>query len=225
MYIAGKQVNSFVDYDGNISYVIFTAGCNMNCWYCHNRDILHAKVYLEENEIIEDIRKRVGFLDAIVITGGEPTLQKDLPDFIKKVREFGLKIKIDTNGTNPDVIKALIEEKLIDYVAMDIKTSFINYKKITCVNDDLNKIKQTIEILINSQIEYEFRTTMSPDIDRLDIIDIAKAIKGAKLYVIQQFRHNEYSKKFCDKKPYTKEELEKFAKIAGQHLKNVKIRA
>ncbi len=225
MHIVGKQVNSFVDYDGNISYVVFTAGCNMDCWYCHNRDILRSKDYLSQEEIIQDIKNRQGFIDAVVVTGGEPTLQKDLYEFVKIVKGIGLKVKLDTNGTNPEIVEKLIKDNLIDYVAMDIKTSLATYKTITRVEDNIDNIKKTISILLNSPIDYEFRTTMAPTVDRIDIVNIAKALVGAKLYVIQQFRHNEYTRGICDLSPYTAQELESFGKIASQYLKNVKIRA
>lgn len=220
MKIVGTQKNSFVDYKGNIAYVVFTARCNMNCWYCHNKEVMNGNEYLDEEEVLADIKSRVGFVDAVVITGGEPTLQSDLKQFIIKVRQLGLAVKLDSNGKNPDVIERLIAEGLIDNIAMDIKAPFEKYKSITNTDDDIESIKKSINLIRNSGIDYEFRTTMSPDLSAADILKIAQYIEGAKLYALQQFvSHDNITKKvFAAHAPdYIRETAQK----ASQFVKTI----
>ena len=131
MKIAGYQANSFVDFKDNIAAVVFVGGCNMRCWYCHNEGILDTEEFLDEDEILAKIKNNVGFLDGVVISGGEPTLQTDLIPFIKKLKSMKLLVKLDTNGKRPDVLKKIFEEGLLDYVAMDIKAPLDDYYKAT----------------------------------------------------------------------------------------------
>ncbi|NLM72635.1 MAG: anaerobic ribonucleoside-triphosphate reductase activating protein [Clostridiaceae bacterium] len=191
MRIAGLQRSSLIDYPEKISAVVFTQGCNMNCSYCHNsrliRDYDNCNFY-DESEVLEFLNKRRGLLDGVVITGGEPTLQKDLVDFIIQVREMGFLVKLDTNGTNPSVLKKLIDDNLVDYVAMDIKAPMAKYRQICCSEVDTGKIEESIDILLDGKVEYEFRTTYAPELEEVDLIDISRFIKGAGRYVIQQYR-------------------------------------
>jgi len=190
MLIAGFQKTSLIDYPNKISAVIFTCGCNMNCSYCHNRRIIrpeNVSGLLNEDEVLNFLVKRRQFLDGVVITGGEPTLQKDLVGFIEKVKQMGYCVKLDTNGTNPDVLDELTEYRLVDYVAMDIKASLENYSRICCSRVDTKKIQRSIGILLKNKIEYEFRTTYVPDLTELDLLDISRCIKGARQYVLQQY--------------------------------------
>lgn len=191
MKFAGFIKNSFVDYPNEIAAVVFTLGCNFNCWYCHNKDLIDKNNkninLIDEKEVLDFLQTRKNFLDGLVISGGEPTINKDLKPFISKVKNLGLKVKLDTNGTNPKILEELIDEKLIDFVAMDIKTSLCKYEDIIDVECNVENIKKSINILMQSGIDYEFRTTFAPDVSLNDIEEIAKTIKGAKSYAIQKF--------------------------------------
>lgn len=188
MEIAGFIVNSFVDYPENIASVVFTPGCNMNCWYCHNRDIIsESKGGYDEEKILAEIEQRKSFLDGVVITGGEPTLQKDLLAFAEKVKRLGLKVKLDTNGTNSAVIKKMVQEGLVDYIAMDIKAPFETYNKVTIVKD-IEEIKKSVKYIMECGVDYEFRTTFAPNLTKEDIVEICKSIKGAKKFALQGYR-------------------------------------
>ena len=188
MHIAGFNPNSFVDYPDNISAVVFIGGCNMNCWYCHNKSILNISDFYEKAEITEKIFKRRDFLDAVVITGGEPTLEneEELIEFIKLIKSYNLKVKLDTNGTNYEMLKRLLP--LLDYVAMDIKAPLEKYNIISIIDKEkINSIKNSINLLIKSNKDYEFRTTFAPNLTQQDILEIAELIKGCKKYYLQQY--------------------------------------
>ena len=191
MKIAGLQKNSMIDYPGNLSAVVFTQGCNMNCGYCHNRCLIGAN---SKNEIIEQqavvafLEKRRGLLDSVVVSGGEPTLQKDLPEFLEMVKGMGYKTKLDTNGTNPECLRLLIKNNLLDYVAMDIKAPLCKYRKVCCSQVDTQSLSESINILKEDMVKYEFRTTYTPELCEEDLIDISETIRGAQRYVLQQYR-------------------------------------
>lgn len=192
MEIAGFIVNSFVDYPGNIASVVFTPGCNMNCWYCHNRDIIsETKGGYDEDKILSLISERKTFLDGVVITGGEPTLQKDLIAFIEKIKKLGLKVKLDTNGTNFSVVKKLVEEGLLDYIAMDIKAPFSKYNIVTIVKD-IEEVKKTARYIMGCGVEYEFRTTFAPNLTDEDIVEICKELEGCENYALQGYQVPSY---------------------------------
>jgi anaerobic ribonucleoside-triphosphate reductase activating protein len=195
MDFAGLQKISLVDYDQKISCTLFTAGCNFRCPFCHNSDlVIYAKnvQYIPFSEILDYLNKRKGLLDAVVITGGEPTLMPDLKEKIIEIRKLGYKIKLDTNGSNPDILKDLVESGLIDYVAMDIKNSSTSYAKTTGVeNLNLSKINESINYLLSGAVDYEFRTTLVAEFHtENDIMLIAKMIQGAKRYYLQKFINN-----------------------------------
>ncbi len=193
MNILGIEKSSFIDYPGNICTVIFTGGCNFKCSYCHNSSIVNnIGNNIDEEEIITYLKKRKKFVDALCISGGEPTLQKDLYEFICRVKKEGFLVKLDTNGTNPNLLKKLINEKLIDYVAMDIKAPLAKYLSITETYVSLENIKESINILTQNKVDYEFRTTICKELLSIeDIETIAKEIKGCKKYVLQNFRDGE----------------------------------
>ncbi len=186
MRIAGFLKNSFVDYPGNIASVVFVPGCNMDCWYCHNRHLWFTEQSVDMSEFDEFLEKRIGFIDGVVITGGEPTLQSDLPAFVRGIKAKGYKVKLDTNGLRPDVIKELIGD--IDYIAMDIKAPPGEISRVVSfgINEDL--IWQSADMLINGKVDYEFRTTMMPQLNVQDISKIAARVSGAKRYALQQYR-------------------------------------
>jgi len=191
MRIAGIQKNSFVDYPGNIAAVVFTSGCNLNCYFCHNRHIINPEnidVTYDIDDVMRFLDSRRSFLDGVVISGGEPTLQPDLEEFIVKIKRLGYLVKLDTNGTRPFVLRKLIDKNLVDYIAMDIKAPFEKYNEICGVEVDITSIQQSIEIIMNAGCDYEFRTTFVPELNKDDILEIVRTIRRAKRYVLQQFR-------------------------------------
>lgn len=211
MKIGGIQKTSLLDYPDIISAIIWTIGCNFRCPFCYNKDIVLGNVQpIPEKEVISFLEKRKGILEGLVITGGEPLMQNDIADFCEKVKKLGYLLKIDTNGMYPEKLKELIDKKLIDYVAMDIKASKKKYDKLTNVKVDIKKIEESIKILQNSKLDYEFRTTFVPELlTKNDIIEIAKWLKGSKKYFLQQFKPNLplVSAKLEDVVPYRKKEL------------------
>lgn len=189
MKIGGIQKLSLIDYPGRLSIVLFTIGCNFRCYFCHNPSLVIPEKYVEpmnNEEIINFLEDRKKYVQGVVITGGEPTLQSDLVDFTKKIKKMGYLIKLDTNGTNPKMVKQLIDEKLIDFVAMDIKTSIEKYDEVTNVKSDKDKILQSINLLKNSGILHEFRTTVAPGVGYEDIEKICELTKGSE-YFLQPF--------------------------------------
>lgn len=189
--ILGFEKLSLLDFDDKITAVIFLGGCNMRCPFCHNFDLVMMPENCEEisfDEVLEYLKKRKNVLDAVTFTGGEPTLDKDLKNMIKQVKDLGYVIKLDSNGTNPKVIKDLVEPHLIDYVAMDIKNSFTNYHKTCGTNISLENVKESIRYLMNSGIDYEFRTTIIDEFHSVDDMkEISEMIKNAKKYRLQKF--------------------------------------
>ena len=209
--ILGIEKSSFIDYPNNICTVIFTGGCNFRCPYCHNSSIVNNKGNkIGEGEIIDFLKGRKKFVDSLCISGGEPTIQKGLYDFIRRVKKEGFNIKLDTNGTNPDLLERLIDEKLIDYVAMDIKAPMEKYSSITQASVVLEDIRRSIHILLEDKIDYEFRTTICKELlSAKDIKTIAEEIKGCNTYALQNFKDGETilagQNKFTS---YSDEELE-----------------
>ncbi len=190
MQIIGFIKNSFIDFPTLISSVIFTPGCVLDCWYCHNREIIHQRegIYQEES-ILEFLDERKEFLDGVVISGGEPTMQEDLPTFIKKVRVLGLKVKLDTSGTNYEMLKSLIDDNLLDYIAMDIKASFDTYRKITSITDEqMKSVKKSIKLIKNSGLPYEFRTTFAPNLTVDNITTLLTECAPIKNYSLQAYK-------------------------------------
>jgi len=191
MKIGGFQKFSLIDYPSKISAIIFTQGCNFRCPYCHNPELVDPKLFtytLDEDSILTFLRKRVGKLEGVVITGGEPLLQHDLIEFIERVKEMGYLVKLDTNGSYPEILERLLAKNLIDYIAMDIKAPLEKYHDVVQTDVCTEKIMESITIILNSNIDYEFRTTVVKDLlTEDDLICIAKLIRGAKRYVLQKF--------------------------------------
>ncbi len=231
MKIAGTQRCTLVDWPGKIAAALFTPGCNMDCYYCHNRHLLGAfsdSNCIPTKKIIAWLDKRADLLDGVVITGGEPTMQEDLPDFIRQVRALGLPVKLDTNGTNFRMLSELIDEELLDYVAMDIKAPFDKYHEYTRVPLDLGSISSSIDLLLQDKVDYEFRTTMAPQLTRSDYATITKQIQGAKTYVLQQYRKPE-TLPACDDprnnvQPRSPEWIRTVLEMAGQSVGKCKTR-
>lgn len=191
MKIIGFQKMTLLDFPDKVACIVFTAGCNFRCPFCHNASLVtHIQdEEIDKQEVFVYLKKRVGMIDGVVISGGEPTIHSDLPDFIREIKDLGFAVKLDTNGTNPSMLKHLIEENLCDYVAMDIKNSFDKYA-LTCGLDsvDVDSVKESINLLLNSNIAYEFRTTVvDPLHNEADIEQIAQYIGGASAYYLQKF--------------------------------------
>ena len=190
MKVIGIEKSSFIDYPGKICTVYFTPGCNFRCAYCHNSPAVMGKGELiKEEEILLYLEKRKKFVDAVCISGGEPTLQQGLDLFIKKLKSKGFFVKLDTNGTNPDILQKLLDKKLIDYVAMDIKGPLYKYSLLAGIEVAVEPIKESINIIKNFNIDYEFRTTICKELlSPNDIRDIANLLKGSKAYYLQNFK-------------------------------------
>lgn len=211
MNFSGFLKTTLIDYPDTLASVVYLPKCNFRCGYCHNSDLVfyHSTEY-DEELIINHLKKRKGIIDGIVITGGEPTLHNDLFKFMKKVKDLGVKVKLDTNGYKPDVIKKIIENNLVDYIAMDIKNTYKNYANTVSINNfRYDNIKESINIIINSGIEYEFRTTLIKEFhSTFDVLEMGNLINGAKKYVLQQYEYSD--KQIIDKKYsfFTVEEME-----------------
>ena len=196
MRIAGIEKCSFVDYPGYLAAVFFTPGCNLDCYYCHNHSLVRetdagTQTWFDTDVALAWLEKRRGFLDGVVITGGEPALQPGLADFIRAVRAMGYLIKLDTNGTQPAILRELLDEGLLDYVAMDIKAPIEKYEAVCGAPVDYRVINESIDILMAGRVDYEFRTTVLPHFTESDVLAMARRIRGARRYVLQQYRRPE----------------------------------
>ncbi len=231
MRIKGLQKLTVIDYPEKMACTVFLAGCNFRCPWCYSSELVIEEKIEEQPDIKEEeffsfLKKRVGKLDGVVICGGEPTIYKDLPKFLRKIKEMGFLVKLDTNGSNPDVIESLIKEDLLDYIAMDIKVRPEKYGKQEGLNCLPSSIKESIKIIKESGVDYEFRTTVVPGIhNKEEIIKIAKAIHPAKRYFLQNFLPlKTIDEKFLEIKPFTEEELQDFRKEAGHYVEQCQVR-
>ncbi|MEN6374119.1 MAG: anaerobic ribonucleoside-triphosphate reductase activating protein [Smithella sp.] len=229
MKIGGLQKVSLIDYPGLICATIFLQGCNFRCSYCHNPELVNPQLFspcLKEREVLDFLKTRRGKLDGVTITGGEPTLQEDLASFIKKIKKLGFVVKLDTNGSRPQVIKALLDEKLLDFIAMDIKGPLEKYESIVCIMLDSKRIEESIKIILKSKIPHEFRTTILPSqLTPKDVSKITKLITGAKRYALQKFMPGKtLNDKFGEEKNYSEDELEKMKKRLEKEISSVVIR-
>ena len=191
MNICGYQKTTLLDYPGHVAATIFTGGCNFRCPFCHNSNLLlNPATHISEEEIFTFLKKRQNILSGICITGGEPTLQSDLAEFIKKVRLLGYKIKLDTNGYHPEIIADLLNKNLLNYIAMDIKAGYSNYSKVCGIPKvNMDTIMKSISIIENSGINYEFRTTVVKELhSEQDFEEISKMISSKSPYYIQSFK-------------------------------------
>ena len=196
MFLGGLQKNSLIDYPGKISCVLFLSGCNFDCPYCHNPALAKGSpecpTFFDENRIYDFLEKRKGFLDGVVISGGEPTLHSELTSLCNKIKQMGYPVKLDTNGNRPEVLKRLINEGLVDYIAMDIKTDPLHYSPVITKEYNPDNILTSIQVIMESVLAYEFRTTcVKPIVDAQVIESISQIIKGSILYALQRFNNNE----------------------------------
>jgi pyruvate formate lyase activating enzyme len=250
MTIAGLQKTTLIDYPGKVACTVFLAGCNFRCPWCYSSElVLPEKIKkqpkISEKDFFKFLKNKKGLLDGVVLCGGEPTLNHDLPDFIRKIKKMGFLVKLDTNGSNPKMLEKLLKEKLLDYIAMDIKAPvgpksqfpiskiqiksqipISKYQKATGVKVDLKNIKKSIEIIKKSGIDYEFRTTVVPGIhSREDIVQIAKEIGPARAYFLQNFRPEKtLNPRFEKLKPYPKEFLSKIKEQIAKHFEICEVR-
>jgi pyruvate formate lyase activating enzyme len=229
MKIGGLQKVSLIDYPGLICATIFLQGCNFKCSYCHNPELVDTRLFqpcIKENEVLDFLNTRKGKLDAVTITGGEPTIQDDLAAFIKKIKKMKFAVKLDTNGSQPQVIKTLLDEKLLDFIAMDIKAPLEKYKSVVKVPVNSDLIKDSIKIILKAKIPHEFRTTIvESQLEEKDILQIAKLISGANSYVLQKFvPAKTLDKKLLKEKSYPDEKFQKIKKHLENTISSVVVR-
>lgn len=215
MKIGGIQKTSFLDYPHQMACVIFTVGCNFRCPFCHNKELVNEQAselvneQVSELEIFKFLEKRKNILEGVVISGGEPTMQAGLEDFIIKVKKMGYKIKLDTNGSNPLVLKKLLDKNLLDFVAMDIKNDFDNYEKTIGTKTDLKKIKESIKLIKESGVDYQFRSTIVRGLHKVE--NVKKMKKVFPDLVLQKFKaQNCLDPKFLVVEPWSEEEWNEF---------------
>ena len=227
MKIYGLEKLSMVDFDGHLCATIFTAGCNFRCPYCHNSDLVLGTNLVEilESDVLGYLKQRKGLLDSVCVSGGEPTLQKDLPLFIKKLKDMGYLVKLDTNGTNFDMLKQLIEQKLIDYVAMDIKSDENGYLTFfKCSPDAYNNVKKSIALLKENIVPYEFRTTITSQLFNKSVAEnMAKMLSDARILYLHCFKDNETNLE-KDLSKINQDDLEEYKQILEKTIKEVKYR-
>lgn len=214
---------TLIDYPDHIAATVFTVGCNFRCPFCHNPELVSSIEYqvstILERDFFDFLESRQGKLEGVCVTGGEPTIQPDIVEFIGKIKELGYKVKLDTNGARPDILRLLYAKKLLDFVAMDIKSDLENYNRTTNSKVDLERIKLSVDLIRNSGVDYEFRTTAVPGLHKEeDFVKIGKWLEGSKKYVLQKY---EDKGKILDPelKKKTKEKRLDLGKIADKMRK------
>lgn len=227
MLICGLQKTTLIDFPGRLAATIFLGGCNLKCPWCYSRELvlpeeIKKQPKISEKDLFDFLEQRKGLLEGVVICGGEPTMHKELPSFIKKIKSLGFLVKLDTNGSNPEILKDLLGQ--VDYVAMDVKLPKERYREILGV--DAKNIEASIKILKEGKTDYEFRTTVVPTIHtKKDIIEIAKWLSPAKRYYLQNFRPEKtIDPEFEKKKPYLDKELLEIHKAIAPFFEVCQIR-
>ena len=227
MTVVGLVKNSFIDFPGTIACVIFLPYCNFNCYYCHNRLLIDGMDdIIDEEELDEFLEKRRGDIEGVVITGGEPTLQPDLIEFIEYIRRFGYKVKLDTNGSNPNVVKQLLKLRLCDFYAVDYKAPRTRYNEICGEGAAVDDVIETIRFLINNEVKFEVRTTVVPELDERDLITMSKELPVVPRYIINKYRKPKYyldeDEDRVNKAPYTPLQISAFAEKMKLYQPNIK---
>lgn len=233
MLISGVQKITLLDFPEHTSCIVFTAGCNYRCGYCHNPEfVLPEKLReMKENFIPEEsffcfLEQRKGKLDGVVVSGGEPTMMPDLIPFLKKIKQMGFLVKLDTNGNSPSVLEKIFQEKCVDYVAMDVKTSLREYKKLVGERADESKLAQSIEMIKKQAPDYEFRSTLIKEVHTPEIIEaMAELFQGAKRLYLQQFRPGHVLNPLFESfHPFSESEMKDIAQKFSLSVKDVEIR-
>ncbi|MFC1753422.1 anaerobic ribonucleoside-triphosphate reductase activating protein [Thermoproteota archaeon] len=232
--LKGLQKTTLVDYPGKVACTVFTAGCNFKCPFCQNPDLIEKSRYtsletVEEQDFLEFLGKRKKWIEGVVISGGEPCFHKDLPDFMKKIKDKVFLVKLDTNGSYPKILEDIIKKKIVDFIAMDIKAPLEKYKNSAGVSVRKDNIKKSIKLVKEagkSGIDYEFRITLVPGLHKKDdIIQIGKLLKGSKKIVLQQFENtNTYDPSFRKIDPYTEDEFIMFKGLLEQYVEEIELR-
>jgi pyruvate formate lyase activating enzyme len=213
MRLAGLVRTSTVDFPGRLSAVVFTSGCNFNCFYCHNRSLIHPdQPDLDLNSVLSFLYKRRGLLDGVVISGGEPLLHSDLKDFIKEMKQMDYAVKLDTNGSKPISLETLVSQKLVDYIAMDYKAPWPLYPEISaCQNHDVKSVQDSLRLLISSGVRWEIRTTVCPQLTQDDLMTMAESVPVLSAWYIQSYHrpsvYRPEDEEKIKKAPYTSEQL------------------
>ncbi len=221
--IKGFIPTTMLDWEGKLAATLFVGGCNFRCPWCQNPDLVLKPEKLanyEWEEIEKHLKEKKEWLDGVVVTGGEPTVHNSLPELLGTIKSLDYPVKLDTNGSRPDMLKTLVEKSLVDYFAMDIKTGFNNYNKACGVSVDIKQIMQSINIILSSSIDHEFRTTVVPGfVDESDILEIANTIKGAKKYTLQQFNPRKtIASEISQTEPYAQEILHNMEAQASKFI-------
>jgi pyruvate formate lyase activating enzyme len=226
MILGGLQKTTLIDFPGKVACTVFTSGCNFKCGYCHNPELHPLQEHIDEKDFFEFLKTRVGKLEGVVITGGEPTIHGDIIDFIREIKKLGYLVKLDTQGSLPHILERIIEEQLVDYVAMDIKAPLSKYALYTKIPNIEIKIQKSIDLVMTSSIDYEFRTTVvSEDLSFDDIRDIGKLISGAEKYYLQKFIPAKTLDPFYqDKTSYSEEDLDVLIKQLERYVEYCDIR-
>lgn len=228
--IKGLQKTSLVDFPGKVCATLFLGGCNFRCPFCHNTDLVlkpESVPTMPHSEVLGFLEGRRNWLDGVCITGGEPTVHAALPELVVEIKALGLAVKVDTNGTSPEMLKLLVDKKLVDYVAMDIKSDPERYNKAAGVDVDMPALQKSIDLLMQNAVRYEFRTTAVPGFfDEKAAGEIGKWLKGAEHYALQQFKSDVrlLDQKLQGVKPFSREKMGRFAELLGGCVKNVELR-
>lgn len=229
MLISGLQKTTLLDYPGCVACTVFTGGCNFRCPFCHNSSLVVPERIAEgvsEDELMAFLKKRVGVLDGVAITGGEPLLHKDMPEFLRKIKALGFKIKLDSNGSNPQLLEDIVKDGLVDRVAMDIKNSPELYARtIGLDNYDLSAVERSKNFLLEGRVEYEFRTTVVKGLHTVESIrQAAKWIEGAKEYYLQQFKDSGDVLRLDGLGAFNEDEMKILRQTAAEFVPNVQLR-
>jgi pyruvate formate lyase activating enzyme len=227
MIVSGMVKSSLIDFPGLISCVLFVPGCNYDCFYCHNRSLVDGPYeVLNPDYVTEFLKKRVGMLDGVVISGGEPTLQPDLLQFAQMIRSLGYKLKLDTNGSRPEVVKKLLEERLIDYYAVDYKAPGLDYPEVCGAGAQAEKVLETVKLLLDSNASFEVRTTVYPQLGEGELITMARELPVVPRYVLNRYRKPDKYKDCdtfrIDETPYSQAQIEALAKAMKKYQPNVR---
>lgn len=241
MIIGGLEKLTLLDYPDHLAAIIFTRGCNFRCHFCYNPMLVLPQEGKDEKNIKKEkgfaavsssdlflfLKERLGRLDGVVITGGEPTLQADLPSFIKKIKDIGYDVKLDTNGTNPEMLARIIKDGLVDYIAMDLKGPWDKYEKVVGVSVDCQNLQKSVKIIMNSGLPYEFRTTVVPGLlTGDDISRMGQSIKGAKKWYLQYFKSDTglVDKGYEGQSAYMAKDMEALASIGRKFVNFCEVR-